>query len=134
MKAPKPPSRRLQRVAELLKREVSDIIRRELSVDQVGLLNINEVSVAADIRSAIVFIGFVGTQAQRAAAPEKLQAHAARIQLALGSALRMKWTPTLQFVLDDSIERGNRILSIIEEIEKPASPGKPPSPPPHPAP
>lgn len=128
MKAPKPPSRRLQRVAELLKREISDILRRELSVEQVGLLNVNEVGVAADLRSAVVFIGFVGTKAQRAAAPEKLQAQAARIQLALGSALRMKWTPTLQFVLDDSVERGNRILSIIEEIETP------PAPPPSPAP
>ena len=60
MQAPKPPSRRLQRVSELIKRELAELIRRELSVEKIGLLNINEVKVAPDLKNALVFVGHVG--------------------------------------------------------------------------
>lgn len=69
---PPAPSRRIQRVTELLRREVSELLRRELNVEEVGLLSINEVKVAPDLKTATVFVGFVGNRQQRAAAPEKL--------------------------------------------------------------
>ncbi|MEY3276035.1 MAG: Ribosome-binding factor, partial [Verrucomicrobiota bacterium] len=62
MNAPQPPSRRLQRVAELVRRELSEIIRRDLAVDEVGLLTVNDVVVAPDLRTATAFVGFVGTK------------------------------------------------------------------------
>lgn len=128
MQTPKPPSRRLQRVSELLRREMSEIIRRDFVMDEVGLLTVNDVIVAPDLRTATAFIGFVGTPAQRKAAPERLESRASRIQQLLGSHLRLKWTPVVRFVLDDSVERGNRVLAILEEIEKPMSPVPVPSP------
>ncbi|MFM8879984.1 MAG: 30S ribosome-binding factor RbfA [Verrucomicrobiota bacterium] len=120
---PPAPSRRLQRVAELLKREVSELLRRELSVEQVGLLSVNEVKVSPDLKSATVFIGFVGNRQQRSAAPELLAQRAKRIQMMLGSQLSMKWTPVLNFLLDESVEKGNRVLAILESLEKGTPPG-----------
>ena len=52
MNANKPPSRRLQRVSELVRRELSEILRRDLSVEEVGLLTVNDVVVAPDLRTA----------------------------------------------------------------------------------
>lgn len=117
MQAPKPPNRRLQRVSELLRREMSEIIRRDFPIEQAGLLTINDVVVAPDLRTATAFVGFVGTPAQRKAAPDRLESRASRFQQILGSHLRLKWTPVVRFVLDDSVERGNRVLAVIEEIE-----------------
>lgn len=134
MNVPQPPSRRLQRVQEQLRRELSDILRREFNVEEVGLLNINEVKVAPDLKSATVFLGFVGTAAQRRAVPEKLEGRSGRIQLALGSVLRMKWTPVLRFLLDDSVEKANRVLAILDELERTVPPTPPSAPPVPPAP
>ena len=55
------PNRRLARVKELLRQELSEIIRREFNIEEVGLLTVNDVGVSRDLRSAIVFLGFVGT-------------------------------------------------------------------------
>jgi ribosome-binding factor A len=115
---PRPPSRRLQRVSELLRRELSELLRREFSVEQVGLLTVNEVKVAPDIKTATVYVSFVGTRGQRSAAEEKLSANGKRIQALLGPHLSMKWTPVLTFLLDDSIEKGNRVLAILDELEQ----------------
>jgi len=135
MTAPKPPNRRLQRVAELLRREMSEIIRRDFSMEEAGLLTVNDVVIAPDLRTATAFIGFVGTAAQRKAAPDRLESRAGRFQQVLGSHLRLKWTPVVKFILDDSIERGNRVLAAMEEIERaqadaPAAVIPPPTPPP----
>lgn len=120
--SPAAPGRRLQRVAELLKREISELIRRELSVEEVGLLTVNEVKVAPDIKSATVYVGFVGTRNQRSAAPAKLEQHSGRIQSMLGSHLSMKWTPVLTFLLDESVEQGNRVLAILDELDRGSKP------------
>ena len=127
---PPKPNRRLERVAEHLRRELSEIIRREFSVQEVGLLTVNEVRVAPDTKTATAFMGFVGTASQKRSVPEKLHSHAAHIQIILGSTLRLKWTPVLTFVLDESIERGNRVLSLLQELERQPSP--PANPPPDP--
>lgn len=130
MTTPKPPSRRLQRVSELIKRELAEVLRREFSVEKIGLLNINEVKVAPDLKNALVFVGHVGTKGQRLQAGAALETNSKRLNLQLGAALRLKWTPILQFRLDDSVTAANRVLSILEDLEKaPATPTtSPPSP------
>ena len=130
MNVPQPPSRRLQRVSELVRRELSEIIRKDLSVGEVGLLTVNEVVVAPDLRTATAYVGFVGTKSQRSAAPERLESRSARIQQLLGSNLRLKWTPVIRFVLDDSVERGNRVLAILDSMESGRDAVPPVAPPP----
>lgn len=111
-------NRRIARVRELLKQEISEVIRQEIPIDTAGLLTVNDVGIARDLRSAIVFLGFVGSKLQRRAALEELESKSRLIQSRVGSSVRLKFTPVLRFQIDDSIEKGNRVLSILDEIEQ----------------
>jgi len=112
------PSLRLQRVRELLKREIGEVIRREFPVSEAGLVSVNDVDVAGDLHSAIVFISILGTAEQQKRGLAMLTQHRKRIQGLVARAVVLKYTPTLKFLVDDSIARGNRVLQIIEELEK----------------
>jgi ribosome-binding factor A len=112
------PSLRLQRVRELLKREIGEVIRRELPVSEAGLVTVNDVDVAGDLHSAVVFISILGTAEQQKRGLSMLTHHRKRIQGLVGRAVVLKYTPTLKFIIDDSVARGNRVLQIIEELEK----------------
>jgi ribosome-binding factor A len=112
------PSLRMQRVRELLKREIGETIRREFPVSEAGLVTVNDVDVAGDLQSATVFISILGNADQQKRGLGLVTQHRKRIQGLVGRAVVLKYTPTLRFVLDDSVVRGNRVLQIIEEIEK----------------
>jgi ribosome-binding factor A len=116
-------SLRLQRVRELLKREIGEAVRREFHVSEAGLITVNDVDVAGDLKSATVFISILGNPDQQKRGFQLLNEHRVRIQGFVGRAVVLKYTPKLKFAFDDSIVRGNRVLQIIEELEK-ASPAK----------
>lgn len=113
-------SLRRERVRELLKRTIGEVILREFSSSEAGVLTVNDVGVSADLHSATVFIGVVGSAEQQKRAVGLLQKQSKRIQGLVGRAVVLKYTPHLRFVVDDSIERGNRVLKIIEELEDPS--------------
>jgi ribosome-binding factor A len=115
---------RHERVRELLKRETGEIIRREFPISEVGLLTVNEIGLSNDLRSATVFVGVIGTPEQRKKAMTLLGKESKRIQSLVGHAVILKYTPHLKFALDESVERGNRVLEILEEIEKTPSPNE----------
>jgi len=112
------PSLRIQRVRELLKRAIGEVIRREFQVSEVGLVTVNDVDVAGDLHSAVVFVSILGTVEQQKRGFSMLAQHRKRIQGLVGRAVVLKYTPTLRFIMDDSVVRGNRVLQIIEELEK----------------
>lgn len=115
-------NRRIARVRELLKQEIAEVLRQEFSIEQVGLLTVNDVGIARDLRSAIVFLGFVGKPAQRKAALAQLEEKAKWVQSRVGGNVRLKFTPELRFQIDDSIEQGNRVLAILDQLDQPQSP------------
>ena len=115
---------RHERVRELLKREVGEAIRRELPLEEVGLLTVNEVGVASDLKSATIFVGVIGTPGQRKKASAVLEKEAKRLQGIVGRSVVLKYTPHLKFVIDQAIERGNRVLEIIEDIERTSPPNE----------
>ena len=108
---------RHQRVRELLKRTLAEILRREVDVSEYGLMNINEVGVGNDLKSATVFVGIVGSEAQRKKGTAKLQKDRGHFQQLMARELVLRYTPKIKFRVDDSIEQGNRVLEIIEELE-----------------
>jgi ribosome-binding factor A len=112
------PSLRLQRVRELLKREIGEAIRREFPVSEAGLVTVNDVEVAGDLHSAMVFISILGNADQQKRGLSLLNRHRKRIQGLVGRAVVLKYTPTLKFAVDVSVVRGNRVLQIIDELEK----------------
>ena len=112
------PTMRHERVRELLKRAIGEAIRRDFLVDEVGLITVNDVDLGGDLRSAVVFISVLGTAGQQKRALQLLEEHRVRVQGQVAKSVILKYTPTLKFVVDDSIVRGNKVLQIIEEIEK----------------
>ena|SRR2546426_2361879 len=111
-------SHRLQRVRELLKREIGEAIRREIPISQAGLVTVNDVDIAGDLRVATVFIGILGNAEQQRTGLGLLRKNRPRIQDLVAKAVILKYTPKLRFVVDDSVERGNRVLDILAELEK----------------
>ena len=114
-------SLRLERVRELLKREIGEVIRRELPVNEVGLITVNDIDVAPNLHTATVFVGVLGGDAQKKRGLEALEKNRVRIQGLVAKSVILKYTPKLRFMLDDSIERGNRVLQLLDEWEKPSS-------------
>jgi len=114
------PSLRLQRVRELLKREIGEVIRREIPVSEAGLVSVNDVDVAGDLKSATVFISIFGNADQQKRGLALLTQHRVRIQRLMSRAVVLKYTPKLRFLADDSVVRGNKVLQIIEELDKSA--------------
>lgn len=113
---------RHERVRELLKRAIGEAIRREFNVNDVGLISVNDIDVAGDLKSAVVFVSVLGNATQQKRALESLEERRIRIQGHVAHSVILKYTPTLKFVADDSIVRGNKVLQIIEELEKESSP------------
>src|SRR5213076_2313198 len=107
------------RVNELVKRELSGIIAREVNFEG-ALVSINAVDVAPDLKSAHVFVSTLRADIA-AGVIDKLEAHRPALQAELSRHVVLKYTPHLVFHLDDSIERGARVLEILRDIEKPRS-------------
>ena len=103
---------RLLRVNELLKRELSALLVREMTFENL-LVTVNQVDVTPDLKSAHVYVSVLGSEGRKDVLP-KLEANRAALQA-------LKYTPHLVFHLDDSIERGARVLEILQEIEPPPS-------------
>jgi ribosome-binding factor A len=105
------------RVNEVVKRELSGIIAREISFEG-ALVSINHVDVTSDLKNAHVFVSVLGTES-RESIMSKLSSHRAALQAELARHVTMKYTPHLIFHLDNSIERGTRVIEIMQEIEAP---------------
>ncbi|HEY7002258.1 MAG TPA: 30S ribosome-binding factor RbfA [Candidatus Udaeobacter sp.] len=106
---------RMLRVNEVVKRELSRIIAREISFEG-ALVSISHVDVTSDLKNAHVFVSVLGTDA-RESVMNKLASHRQVLQAELARHVTMKYTPHLIFHLDDSIERGARVIEIMQEIE-----------------
>lgn len=107
---------RLVRVAEILKRELSTAILREVPSDG-ALVTVNAVDVTPDLRHATVHVGVMGTAAQQREVMERLEQHRVLLQSECAKRVVLKFTPQLHFRLDSSIERGTRVLNILDELE-----------------
>lgn len=107
---------RMARVAEILKRELSVVILREIPSDG-GLITVTAVDVSPDLRNASVHVGVLGTAAQQKQALERLELKRPLLQAECAKRVVLKFTPHLSFRLDESLERGTRVLDILNELE-----------------
>lgn len=116
------PSLRLEKVRELLKRALGEVIRREFNVSDVGLISVNDVDCAGDLKSATVYVSILGNADQQKRGLTKLSEQRSRIQELMAKSIVLKYTPVLKFVVDDSLVRGNRVMQILDELEKAPTP------------
>ena len=108
---------RMLRINEVVKRELSGIIAREMSFAG-ALVSINHVDVTPDLKNAHVFVSVLGSDSGESVL-SKLASHRVTLQAELARHVTMKYTPHLIFHLDDSIQRGARVIEILQEIETP---------------
>ena len=106
---------RMLRVNEVVKRELSGIIARELNFQDV-LVSINHVDVTSDLKNAHVFVSVLGSKAGPNVM-NQLEEHRPALQSELAKRVTMKFTPHLLFHLDESIARGSRVVEILQQID-----------------
>jgi ribosome-binding factor A len=108
-------SLRTVRVCELIKRELGTIVGREMKFE-APLVSIRAVDITPDLKNAHVFVSAIGTKWQKDAAIVALEANRQHLQHELSRRVILKYTPHLYFQLDESIERGTRVLNLLDEI------------------
>jgi ribosome-binding factor A len=111
---------RLLRVNELVKRELSGIIAREINFEP-AIVTVNHVNVTPDLKNAHVFVSVLGAEDPDTVVMAKLEEHRVSLQSNLAKHVVLKYTPHLNFHLDHSIERGARVIEIMQELEPPQS-------------
>jgi len=111
---------RLVRVNELLKREIAEDIHRNFSLSDfdTSAITVTRVECAADLRDANVFISIFGHQNERDQMISYLNRHRQEVIRLMVKRVKLKYTPRLHFILDESIEGGDRILSMLAEMER----------------
>lgn len=111
------PYKRSQRVSDLLREEVADIIFFKLKDPRIGFLTVTGADVTDDLKIAIVYVSILKEE-ERKSTLDILQSARSFIRSELSKRLKMKFIPSIDFRLDTSAEYGNRIEQLLQEIRK----------------
>jgi ribosome-binding factor A len=110
-------SQRTERVDELLRQEIGSIVGREVADPRVGFATITSVETTPDLRHAKVWVSIIGQPAERDATLAALRRAMPFVRHELGTRLRIRRIPDLHVHLDDTAERGTRVLRLLAELE-----------------
>src|SRR3954454_6208307 len=120
-------SDRIRRVNEAMREVLSGAITTELKDPRVGFVTVTAVETSPDLRHARVFVSVLGNPGERRRTLLALDRAHGFLQRRLGTELRLKHTPHLVFVYDDTPERGMRISELLAESEPPTPESQDPS-------
>lgn len=120
-------SQRTRRVDELLREEIGAILAKEIADPAIGFATITEVETAPDLRHARVWVSVIGSRAEREATLRALDRAMAYVRRELGRRLRLRRIPELQVRLDDSAERGTRVLRLLADLDEGRTPDEAPA-------
>ena len=109
---------RPQKVADLIQRELSDLLRREVRDPRVGMVTLTSVDVAPDLSHAKIFFTLLEKEKLKETT-KALQRAAGFLRSQLSHRMSMYTTPELRFVYDESVERGDRISRLIDSVIPP---------------
>ena len=108
---------RMRRINEVLREVVGAAISSDLSDPRIGFVTVTSVETSPDLRTAKVYVSVLGSDDDREATLDGLRSSHGVLQTRIAAETRMKRTPTLQFVFDESIDRGMRITELLEDEE-----------------
>lgn len=108
-------------MGEQIQRELTEVLRRDVKDSRIGNVTITAVDVTGDLRAARVYYLIFGHEGPNPAVQRGLESAAGYLRNALSRALMIRYTPTLTFELDTSIEHGVRLTQLIDAANKPAS-------------
>lgn len=109
--------RRVERVEQLMQEELSQVLQHELKDPRIGFITVTRVKVSADLGHARAFISVMGDADAKEKTMSGLKSAAGFIQRVLGSRIKMRSVPRIEFYLDDSVDQGFRIDEILNKIE-----------------
>ncbi|MEN9205582.1 MAG: 30S ribosome-binding factor RbfA [Thermostichales cyanobacterium DRC_bins_46] len=112
--------RRVARVAEVIRREVSYLLMNGIKDDRVGvgMVSVTEVEVSGDLQHARIFVSIYGTPEAQQETMIGLKSATPFVRRELGQRLQLRRTPEIVFVQDDSLERGSRVMALIAQLEQ----------------
>lgn len=112
------PSRRIEKVNELIREEISRLLTRETKDPRLsGVISITEVDTSPDLQFAKIYVSILGSEEQRNTSLAVLQGASGFLRRELYERLSLRRTPQLTFALDNSMERGDRILRLLHQID-----------------
>src|SRR3989304_3612963 len=131
-------SLRREKLQELFKEEASAILQRRLRDPRIGFVSLTEGGLFADLRHPKIFVSVLGDEEAKRRTMEALDRAAGFVRSELGRRVALRYTPEVLFRLDESIERGTRVVALLREVTQkeppaPAAPdtdadGEPPAP------
>jgi ribosome-binding factor A len=111
------PYKRSQRVSDLLREEIADIIIYKLKDPRIGFITVTGVDVTDDLKMSVVFLSVLKEEDKKPTL-EILNSAKSFIRSELSKRLRIKFIPSVEFKLDPSIEYGSKIDRLLDEIRK----------------
>ena len=115
-----PTSRRVSRVASLIQQEVSQMVLHEIKDDRVGagMVSVTHVDVSGDLQHAKIYVSIYGTDEARVQTMAGLKSATGYVRRELGQRIRLRRTPEVVFIEDRGLERGDRMLSLLNQLSE----------------
>ena len=107
---------RIARLRELMKKEVSEILQREMKDPRIGFVSVTDVELSADLRHAKIFVSIFGDAAAKTKTMEGLVSAQGFVRTELAHRIRLRRIPEVLFRLDESIERGARVNRLLRQV------------------
>lgn len=109
---------RAQRLGELIKQEISDILLKDVNDPRIGFVSVTDVEVSGDLRHANVYVSVYGEEEERDKSMKGLKKATRYIRKLLGERITVYHTPEILFRYDNSIEYGAHISKLLDEVKK----------------
>src|SRR5687767_15441570 len=108
-------SHRLARVAEVVREVAAETILFELQDPRIKGVTVTRTEVSADLQHAKVYVSLMGTKKEQDLCMHGLRSSAGFVQSRLGSRLKTRYTPTIQFIIDEGVKKSIEVTRLINE-------------------
>lgn len=111
-------SKRVNRVAEQMKKELGDIIIQKVKDPRIGFVTVTDVEVTGDLQNATIFISVLGKEKEKEETLKGLNKAKGFIRTEVGRRIRLRKVPEIEFEFDESIEYGNKIQTLLTQVNQ----------------
>ena len=109
-------SKRVNRVAEQMKKELGEIILQKVKDPRIGFVTVTDVEVTGDLQNATIYISVLGNESEKEATLKGLEKAKGFIRTEIGKRIRLRVIPEIEFAFDESIAYGNRIETLLTQV------------------
>jgi ribosome-binding factor A len=109
---------RTERISHEIKKEISRILREDVSDPRIGFISLTDVDITPDLKYAKIFVSVLGDEKNKKKSLRGLKSATPFIKLKLGESLNLRFVPDIKFIYDNSLERGDRLLNLMNDINK----------------